>query len=86
MSTQKLIPTTKLERVRTIAAMRLNNIAAEIYTNKKGEAYIVCDKLFSQIPYANIKFQTLDECEKWIEDVPGTGAGRLSNILERLVP
>ena len=83
---KKHIPTHKLTFVRTISHMYLNNFGAEIYTGIDGQAYIVCDKLMSQIPYANIQFRTLYDCEKWLENIPGNAAGKLDTVLSRLIP
>ena len=83
---KKHIPTHKLTFVRTIANMRLNNFGAEIYTGIDGKAYIVCDNLLSQIPYANTQFATLDDCEKWLENIHGNAAGKLDTVLDRLIP
>lgn len=83
---KKHIPTHKLTLVRAVANMRLNNFGAEIYTGIDGQAYIVCDQLMSQIPYANTQFPTLDDCEKWLENISGNAAGKLSTVLDRLIP
>jgi len=57
---KKLLPTHKLKLVRSISGMRLNNFGADIYTGADGKAYIVCDKLMSQIPFANVNFGSLE--------------------------
>jgi hypothetical protein len=82
---KKHIATHKLTFIRTIANMRLNHIGADIYTGADGQAYIVCDKLMSQIPYANIQFVTLDDCERWLENIPGNAVAKLSTVKERLI-
>jgi hypothetical protein len=83
---KKLLPTHKLTFVRSIAKMRLNNFGADIYTGIDGKAYVICDNLTSQIPYANTEFVNLDACESWLEQIPGNAAGKLSTVLERLIP
>lgn len=83
---KKHIPLHKLTFIKSISGMRLNNNGADIYTSKNGQAYIVCDSLTQQIPYANIEFESLDECEKWLENIPGNAAGILDTVLERLIP
>lgn len=85
MSKLKLIPTENLKHVRTIANMRLNNISAEIYRSNNDKSWIVADKFTHQIPYASIEFDSLDNLESWIEKIPGSGVGKLDNILEILL-
>jgi len=82
----KNLPLHKLTFVRSISQMRLNNIGADIYTGTNGKAYIVCDRLTHQIPYANIDFESLEKAEMWIEQFNGNNAGILSQIINKLLP
>jgi len=83
---KKNLPEHKLNHIRTIANMRLNGFGADIYTGNDGKAYIICDRLMAQIPYANTEFSSLEECENWLSQINSNAAGKLDTVLSRLLP